>query len=466
MPLNIPIAPTISSVYASGFTVSLGNASDGFQIDTFTYTGSNVFILSQTPLPDSEDITINGLMQPASEYTIVGNVLTILGPLSLAFGGDQVQAQYETLVENTDGNPEATTFYCFRLVTGVTTKYLNNVGQPDSIQTWQHIRSLGANALQPNTLYTVDLSAADDAIGTNATGFGPGASAVTLAAVPISPVFSSVFSTTMMATWGSINPVGTEFDVQVSTDPTFTTGVIDSGWITDIGFIFTNLLPSSVYYGRVRARNSNSINSAWVLISPATTTAGPAVIHTLDVQNLLADRGFLLSWAPGLETNLVGYNVYRSPSPTDNSSYELLSASKPSCPITTRNWIDKVPYSFGITFYYKVTAMDDQGNESSLFLTTPCHDNSFHSFDEQPFFQQVQLNTPVIDEAVVGTPNNILVTFSTAAAYKAGTLAVYLNGARQIRGDDFNEGPTQTQFTFTDPPDAGGTIRVDYIRLI
>lgn len=466
MPLNIPIAPGISGIYANGFTVSVGNTSDGFAIDTFTYTGSNVFILSGTPLLDSEDITINGLMQAASDYTIVGNVLTILGPLSLAFGGDQVQAQYETLVENTDGNPTGTTFYSFRVITGIVTRYLNTLGQLDTVQVWQNINSITANGLQPNTLYTVSLSAAVDALGTGVTAFGPNTSALTLASVPVSPVFSNIFSTTLKATWITTNPTGTEFDVQISPDPSFTSGVIDSGWITDLGFIFTSLLPSTLYYGRVRARNSALVNSAWAMISPVTTLVGPAVIHTLDVQNLLADRGFLLSWKPGLETDLVGYNVYRSPSPTDNSSYELLSASKPSTPVNVYSWIDKVPYSFGITFYYKVTAMDSEGNESSLFLTTPMQDNSFHSFDEQPFFQQVQLNTLVIDEAVVGTPNGVLLIFSTASSYKNGTLAVYLNGVRQIRGVDFNEGPTQQQFTFVIPPVTGGVIRVDYTRLL
>lgn len=376
-----------------------------------------------------------------------------------------VNASGFTITVNADGNPGGT-FYCFKIVTGVSVKYLNTSGQPDTIQVWQPITSLIANALLPNALYAVSLSAATDSVGTGATAFGPNASATTFSSLPISPVFSNVFSTTAMATWTTDNPAGTEFDVQVSTDPSFITGVIDSGWITDTGYIFTNLLPSTLYYGQVRSRNSNVINSAWMAISPVTTPAGPAVIHTLDVQNLLADRGFLLSWKPGLETNLVGYNVYRSPSPTDNNSFELLTPAKPSRPVNVQSFIDKVPYSFGITFYYKVTAMDDAGNESSLFLTTPMQDNSFHSFDEQPFFQQVQLNIQVIDEAVVGTPNGVLLVFSTAAAYKSGTLAVYLNGVRQIRGVDFNEGPTQTQFTFVIPPVTGGTLRVDYTRLI
>jgi len=62
-----------------------------------------------------------------------------------------------------------------------------------------------------------------------------------------------------------------------------------------------------------------------------------------------------------------------------------------------------------------------------------------------------------------GTINGSNQTFTTANAYTANLLAVYLNGLRQRRTADYTETGTQS-FQFISAPLAGDSLSVDYIQ--
>lgn len=365
-----------------------------------------------------------------------------------------------TITVNADGNPTPpAVYYAFKILIGSNPFWVDSLGHLSATKVFLPLLSTPVSGTTPNTLHSVMLSAADDALGTNETSLGAAATVTTLASIPLATSYTNIFSTTVMANWlANGNPAGTNYEAQISTDPSFVSGVVSSGFVTTTGFIFTDLLPSTAYYVQVRARNSVLALTSFTPLGPITTTSGPDSVKAIRVFNLLAERGYMIIWPPSLETNVVSYNVYRSSSPTDDASFDLLG----STPKPVTSFLDQVPYTFGLVFYYKVTAVDDGGNESSLALTTPVHENTFHSFEEQPFPNTISSSDFVNDETPVGVVDGVNTVYTTVAPYRKGSVEVYLNGVKQIPVLHFNEGPQSQQITFTDPPDLGSYIRVNY----
>lgn len=365
-----------------------------------------------------------------------------------------------TLTKNPDGNPFGT-YYVAMVNFGTSTFYVASGGTLSSVPIFFILSSVTVLGLNPNTNYTVSLAAASDSAGDDETAFGSAAGVTTLANLPIAQPYLGVFSTTVTAFWNANgNPTGTQFDVQLSTDPGFVVNVIDSGWVTSLDFMFVNLLPSTIYYGQVRARNAVLSTTSFVSLGPVTTLAGPANVRALQVTNLLDDRGFLLQWAPNLENNIVAYKVYRSNSPTDISSFALLNSVAPN----VTSYIDNVPFTFGLTYYYIVTALDNGGNESSLDTANPTQDMSFHSFEEQPFPVVIQSGNIIDGEVPSGAIDGVNTLYTTAYPYKSNTLAVYVNGLKlPTPTNSFVLNPPQ-QFTITGTPLSGVLLTVSYIR--
>lgn len=361
---------------------------------------------------------------------------------------------------NPDGNP-AGTYYSFQVIYGIQVKYVTALGTLQDDKVFLNVTSQNVVNAIPNTLYSVALTAADNAAGLNESGIGLPAGATTIAADPMAQSFSNVFSTTVMSHWlANGNPDGTEYEVQLSTDVNFTVNVITSGWIIDIGYAFTNLLPAKTYFSRVKARDLTSVETNWVALGTVQTKVGPAVVQVIRVHNLLSELRFLITWQPNQETNIVNYKIYRSESPTDTANFLLLA----TVPIPITSYNDKVPYKFGIKNYYKVTAIDDGGNESSLNLTTPSHDETYHSFEEQPFISHPLESDFIKNEDPIGESNDVNQLFVTEFPYRKDSIEVFLNGVRLRPVDHFIEGPLSQQITLTSPPSTGSAVRVNYIK--
>jgi hypothetical protein len=425
-----------------------------------------------------------------------------------------------------DGNPSST-YYCFQLTYTIglaaQTNYLNSDGSFSSVPVWLNVTSLLATALVPNVLYSVRLSAATDAIGTAATGYGAPATFTTAASQPLYHPYSGVYATMVTANWqANFNSDETQYSVVYSTDPSYIFNVTTSPWITDTSFIIPNLLPNTVYYSKVQARNSVLAVTPFTSLGSVTTPMGPSVVQGIRSTNLLANRGFIIQWAANTEPNISVYRVYRSSSPTDNSSFYMIGTT----PNNVTSFIDNVPYTFGITWYYKVTALDTGNNESSLDLTNPVQDMTFSQFVEQPFPTQVEVNDLVNNEIPSGSINGVMTfitaitdathlvvsstsgfavglvlnttadvsfmivtvtdathlvvsstvglsvsdsiiqgntVFVTANPFKGSTLNIYLNGAKLMRGVDFTLNIPQ-QFTLVAPPLVTDYLRVDYLK--
>lgn len=430
------------------------------------------------------------------------------------------------ITKGVDGNP-GSTYYSFQISYNVgftpQVKYLESDGSFTDVQTWINTTSLTANSLIPNTLFSVRLSAATDSLGTGDTGFGPPASFTTAASQPLFQPFSAIYSTQVTANWlPNFNNDDTQYYVQLSTDPAFIFNVISSGWVVSNSYIFTNLLPNTIYYGQVKARNSVLSETSYTTLGSVTTPAGPSQVQGIRSTNLLANRGFIIQWAANVEPNIAVYRVYRSSSPTDNSSFQVIGTT----PANVTSYIDNVPFTFGISWYYKVTALDNGNNESSLNLTAPVQDMSYSQFVEQPFPTQVEVNDLVNDEIPSGQINTITTTittvtdathlvvvatsgwsvgsatdttvsvpftvtsvvdathlivsstsgmtsgdtiaqgnmlFTTVYPFKGSTLSVYLNGVKLMNGVDFTLNIPQ-QFTLIEAPDIGDFLRVSYLK--
>lgn len=367
------------------------------------------------------------------------------------------------ITKGADGNPSGT-FYSFQvtynigLVTYV--KYVDGMGLLSPVPVYMNVTSIFVGSLHPNTLNSVALSAATDALGTGATAYGPVFTFTTASTQPLFQPWSAIYSTQATANWlPNFNPEGTEYFVNISPDPAFVFGVVNSGWITNTSYMVPNLLPNTIYYAQVKSRNSVLAESSFTSLGSATTPNGPDVVRGLRSTNLLANRGFIIQWAANLEPNIAVYRVYRSSSPTDNGSFQVIGTT----PNNVTSYTDNVPYTFGITWYYKVTALDTGNNESSLDLTNPVQDMSFSQFVEQPFPTTVMVDNIVNDEIPSGICNGSNMLFTTSYPFKGNTLSVFLNGARLAIGLDFTLSIPQ-QFTLLAAPASGDFLRVSYLR--
>lgn len=374
-----------------------------------------------------------------------------------------VTATQALITKGADGN-NSSTFYAFQVTYNINLstqiKYLKSDGTFNDTIVWINVSSLLAVALVPNVLYSVRLAAATDALGTGDTGFGPAGTFTSAAAQPLFQPYSGVYSTTVTANWlPNFNSDVTEYSIQYSTDQSFVFNVITSPWVTDTSYIIPDLLPSTIYYSQVQARNSVMAVTPFTFLGPVTTPLGPAIVQGTRSTNLLANRGFLIQWSANPEPNIANYRVYRSSSPTDNTSFYIIGTTPPN----VTSFVDNVPYTFGISWYYKVTALDTGNNESSLDLTNPVQDMTFSQFVEQPFPTQVEVGDLVNGETPSGVLDGVNTVYTTANPFKTSTLSVYLNGAKLMRGLDFNLNIPQ-QFTLVSPPLATDYLRVDYLK--
>lgn len=367
------------------------------------------------------------------------------------------------ITKGIDGNGPAT-YYCFQLTYNVNLatqiNYLAADGSFTPTPVWHNVTMLLATALIPNTLFSVRLAAADSALGLNATAFGAPATFTTAAAQPLVQPYRNVYSTTFTATWlPNFNNDTTEYSVMYSTDPSFIFNVTTTPWFTDTSFTANNVLPGTIYYSRVQARNSVLATSPFTTLGPVVTPIGPAQVQGTRATNLLANRGFLISWSGNVEPNIAYYRVYRSSSPTDNSSFYIIGTT----PSNVTSFVDNVPYTFGITWYYKITALDTGNNESSLDLTNPVQDMSFSQFVEQPFPTQIEVGDLVNGEIPSGAIDGVNTIYVTSNPFKTSTLCVFLNGVKLMANVDYFVNIPQ-QFTLVAAPLSTDYIRVDYLK--
>jgi len=154
-----------------------------------------------------------------------------------------------------------------------------------------------------------------------------------------------------------------------------------------------------------------------------------------------------------------GFYVYRSTSPYSGFT-KIATVAR-----GTQQYINQVPFTFGVTYFFKVTQFKGT-DESDIISTGAISDSTFKSFEEQPLPVQALSTDFVYNEPSGGLKNGVNTIFTTSHVYRAGTLNVYVNGAKQTKGTDFIERSDQTSYQLlTIVPITADDIITEYIKV-
>jgi hypothetical protein len=193
----------------------------------------------------------------------------------------------------------------------------------------------------------------------------------------------------------------------------------------------------------------------------------PTPVFGVSVENLLAGRRMLVEWdLSPLAQGITQYTVWRSTQ--EYQGFEKIATINSP----TYQFIDKVPYTFGVIFFYKVLAVNASGVSSDIKQSNAVSDQTFDDFEEKPFrATTLQFDALVTNETPGGNVDGVNKTFTTANLFRFGSLQVFLNGINRINADsnatvvDYTEGTNQMSFTFSNAPSQNDIIVVSYLKL-
>ncbi|KPJ59728.1 MAG: hypothetical protein AMJ46_10285 [Latescibacteria bacterium DG_63] len=199
---------------------------------------------------------------------------------------------------------------------------------------------------------------------------------------------ASVTATSATLRWTAPGDDGNEgrawrYDLRFSTEPisgtdslgwwtasstTACTGLPDPGEPGSIdSFSVTGLTPESTYYFVLRTAdeipNWSYFSNVAVITTPARQDSMPRNDETppspvAGLSAAPAEEGISLTWIPSPDADVVGYHVYRSITGND---FEAITDS----PLGEAYYLDTQVLA-GVTYYYRVTAIDDSDNESPI----------------------------------------------------------------------------------------------------
>jgi len=206
--------------------------------------------------------------------------------------------------------------------------------------------------LTPDTQYSVYVKVS------NATGSLSSNSVTkrTLAAPPLSNSPSGIGSTAITANWGANDNPGTvRYFVQKADDAGFTANVADSGWIAATSHQFTGLTIASEYHFRVKARNSDSTETAYVTLPSTYTTMSPPT--TLPLSGITVNS-ITANWGDGGNPGSVEFWAERA---LDSGFTQSAEGS---------GWQSATTYDFSglihaTTYYFRVKARRTDGIQSA-----------------------------------------------------------------------------------------------------
>ena len=164
-------------------------------------------------------------------------------------------------------------------------------GGGGSDSAWQASTTYTDSGLGANHDYCYRARARDGSL--NMTGYSTTSCDHTEANAPAAAAFSNITQTSIQTNWtANGNPAGTEYFAENITAGT------NSGWTTSTSWNSTGLSPDTSYAFRVRARNGNSVVTAWTDLGSATTDplVGPVVTVSLTPDSTSVPRGGILGY--------------------------------------------------------------------------------------------------------------------------------------------------------------------------
>lgn len=188
--------------------------------------------------------------------------------------------------------------------------------------------------------------------------------------------------------------------------------------------------------------------------------AQPSVTSNIQVVNLLSKRRYLIQWSANPEIDILSYNIYRS----ENQLSGYAKVGSVGLPST--QFIDTVPFTFGVNFFWKVTAVNSSNQESDITSTEAVSDITIGQFDEEPFKQvMVQKNDLIFNEVPIGAKDGVNVVYATLFPCIPATLQFIREGSWQVPTVDFDALPDGSGLSvITSAPLSTESLLVNYVK--
>jgi len=190
----------------------------------------------------------------------------------------------------------------------------------------------------------------------------------------------------------------------------------------------------------------------------------PNLVKYVKVSNLLEGRRYLIEWQLNSETNIDHYNIYRSEA--NYAGFEKVGETNAN----DNQFVDVVPKVWGITWFYKVTAVNNAPTpeESDLESSFPASVIDVSGFSQEAFLDNLTPGDFVSQEEPIGDKNGSNINFRTKYAYIPGSVDLYIDRVPLVRGVDYTEEGTVAiklagDYAVT-PPDSTAIMRVSYIK--
>ena len=136
--------------------------------------------------------------------------------------------------------------------------------------------SLVCDGLEPNTQYTVQVRAFNDAPSPAATDWVLLGDRFTKAEQPGAAAIDAIAETSLRANWtGGSNPSGTTYEVECYEGTDATGSYVGGASLTGTSWVFSPLSPAVQFFCRVRAVNVPGSPTAWTGLGPRETLANP-----------------------------------------------------------------------------------------------------------------------------------------------------------------------------------------------
>ena len=187
----------------------------------------------------------------------------------------------------------------------------------------------------------------------------------------------------------------------------------------------------------------------------------PSVVRDVHVENLMSGRRMLIEWSlnPSVEA-ITTYEVWRST--TEYQGFEKLA----TIASPTYQYVDKVPYTFGIVYFYKVLARNSSGLLSDINASNAIQDSTFDNFEERPFRSTtVTYDSFVRGEVPAGLKNSVNKVFSASSLFRFDSVEVFVNGLALTRGVGFTENADQISLTLAAAPASNASILISYLKV-
>ncbi len=159
-------------------------------------------------------------------------------------------------------------------------------------------------------------------------------------------------------------PVGLTPYTMVASDPSM---------VTSHTVNLANLLPGQTYHFRVRSldfERNEGVSSDYQFNTPS--GAAPATPASFTIMTPTEMERVVLNWTSNSETDLAGYNLYRSESATGN--FTRVNANPITSTVGSTTYQDE-GLKIACKYYYRLKAVDVAGNESqpssTLAIVTP-----------------------------------------------------------------------------------------------